>query len=84
MAVTMKQNITLSLDKELIRQAKILAAQKSTSISALLAEELTRLVQKDDAYQQAMEKAFASMEKGYRFGGKYPSREELYDRQNFR
>lgn len=80
----MKQNITLSLDKELIRQAKILAAQNSTSISALLTAELTRLVQKDDAYQQAMRKAFASMEKGYDLGGKYPSREEIYDRQNFR
>ncbi|MEZ5453871.1 MAG: hypothetical protein R3E93_13815 [Thiothrix sp.] len=65
----MKQNITLSLDKELIQQIKILAAQKSTSISALLTAELERLVKKDDAYQQAMEQAFASMEKGYDFGG---------------
>lgn len=80
----MKQNITLSLDKDLIRQAKILAAQNSTSISALLTEQLTRLVQKDDAYQQAMKKALATMAKGYDLGGKYPSREEIYDRQNVR
>ncbi len=46
----MKQNITLSLEKELLQQVKILAAQKSTSISALLTAELERLVKKDDAY----------------------------------
>ncbi len=81
----MKQNITLSLEKELLQQIKILAAQKSTSISALLTAELERLVKKDDAYQQAMEQAFASMEKGYDFGGgNYLTREEMYDRKNVR
>jgi len=53
----MKQNITLALDKELIRQVKILAAEKSTSISALLTDELERLVNKDDAYEQAKRQA---------------------------
>ena len=38
-----KQNITLSLDKDLIQQAKQLSALKSTSISKLLSEELERL-----------------------------------------
>jgi capsule polysaccharide export protein KpsE/RkpR len=81
----MKQNITLSLEKELLQQIKILAAQKSTSISALLTAELERLVKKDDAYQQAMEQALASMEKGYDFGGgNYLTREEMYDRKKFR
>jgi len=81
----MKQNITLSLEKELLQQIKILAAQKSTSISALLTAELERLVKKDDAYQQAMEQALASMEKGYDFGGgNYLTREEMYDRKNVR
>lgn len=35
----MKQNITLSIEKDLIRKAKILAARKDTSISKLLSEE---------------------------------------------
>lgn len=81
----MKQNITLSLDKELIQQIKILAAQRSTSISALLAEELQRLVAKNDAYEQAKQKALASLRKGYDLGGgNYLTREEMYDRKNFR
>lgn len=42
-------------------------------------------MKKDDTYQQAMEKAFASMEKGYDLGGgNYLTREEMYDRKNFR
>lgn len=81
----MKQNITLSLDKELIQQIKILAAQKSTSISALLSEELKRLVEKNDAYEQAKQKALESLKKGYDLGGgNYLTREEMYDRKNFR
>ncbi|MEJ2317640.1 MAG: DUF6364 family protein, partial [Gammaproteobacteria bacterium] len=36
----MKQNITLSLEKSVIHDAKVLAAKKSLSVSALLAQEL--------------------------------------------
>ena len=39
----MKQNITLSLEKELITKAKIIAAQKSSSVSKMLAEELRKV-----------------------------------------
>lgn len=82
--MTMKQNITLSLDKELIRQIKILAAQKSTSISALLTEELKELCEKNDAYEQAKQRALKSLKQGYAIGGNYFTREEMYDRKNFR
>ena len=40
----MKQNITLSLDKGLIKKAKIIAAQKETSITRMLGEELKQLI----------------------------------------
>ena len=36
----MKQNIALSLDKELIRKAKVMAAHRQTSISGMLSDEL--------------------------------------------
>ena len=35
-----KQNITLSIDRDLIRQARQLSARKSTSVSKLLSDEL--------------------------------------------
>jgi hypothetical protein len=36
----MKQNITLSVDKDLIKKGKIIAAQKDTSVSKMLSEQL--------------------------------------------
>ena len=41
----MKQNITLSIDKELIKNARVLAAQRQTSISRMLGEELQKLIE---------------------------------------
>jgi hypothetical protein len=40
----MKQNITLSLDKELIQKAKIMAANLQTSVSGFLSDELRKAI----------------------------------------
>lgn len=48
-----KQNITLSLPKELLRKAKLLAVQRNTSVSGLLAETLREIVHNDDSYERA-------------------------------
>ncbi len=76
----MKQNITLSLDKEIIRQAKVMAARRSTSISALLARELTRMVTEDARYRQARHSALSDLDQGFHLGGQTFDRESLYDR----
>jgi predicted transcriptional regulator len=57
----MKQNITLSLDKEVIRKGKILAARKETSLSKLLAESLGHAVQKEEAYEAAKRNGLHAM-----------------------
>ncbi len=76
----MKQNITLSLEKDVIHHAKVLAAKKSTSISALLARELIRIVKQDKQYKQARLDALADLEQGFELGGKPANRESLYER----
>ena len=77
-----KQNITLSLDKDLIRQARQLSARKSMSVSKLLGEELERLVRDHKQYEQAKRRALATMKKGFHMGGRITAtRDELYDRQ---
>ncbi|HSK47450.1 MAG TPA: DUF6364 family protein, partial [Coriobacteriia bacterium] len=43
----MQRNITLTLDDDLVRKAKVLAARRNRSVSALLREELSRLVAED-------------------------------------
>jgi len=39
----MKQNITISVEKSLLRKARTLAAQRGASVSAMLAQELLRI-----------------------------------------
>jgi len=80
LVVMVKQNITLSLEKAIIQDAKVLAAKRSLSISALLAQELTRLVRQEKEYQQARLNALNDLEQGLRLGGSPVDRESLYDR----
>ena len=77
----MKQNITLSLDKTLIRKSKIIAAQRETSVSKMLSDELERLIQHPEHYEIAKRKALANLKTGFHFGGKITaSREALHER----
>ena len=76
-----KQNLTLSLDKETIRRARILAAEHSMSVSHLVASELTRLVDDADAYDNAQRRALEELRTGFRSGGYQGiSRDELHER----
>jgi predicted transcriptional regulator len=77
----MKTNITLKLDRELLRRVKVIAAEKDTSVSALLAEQLERAVRERDGYEQAKHRALATLKKGFDLGFKSPaSRDELHER----
>jgi predicted transcriptional regulator len=77
----MKTNITLKLDKDLLRRAKIVAAERDTSVSALLAEQLEKAVRERDGYEQAKRRALGILKKGFDLGYKPPaSRDELHDR----
>lgn len=81
----MKQNITLAIDRQLLKTARSLAAQRGTSISALLADELRRIVTHEEAYAQAKTKALAQLASPYHLGGRgIPDREALHDRQGLR
>lgn len=78
----MRQNITLSIEKEILKKAKILAAKRETSISKLLAEQLARVIADDDQYEVAKKRATARLKKGFHMGGKILStREELHARR---
>lgn len=77
----MKQNITLALDQEVLKKAKVLAAERSTSVSRLLANEIERIVGERDRYEKAKQAAIAELRRGYHLGGgPLPRREEIYDR----
>jgi hypothetical protein len=78
---SVKQNITVRLDRRTLRKAKVLAAKRNTSISGLLAEQIEALVGEDDAYEQAQRHALALLEEGLHLGGRIEStRDEWHER----
>jgi hypothetical protein len=81
----LRRNVTLSLDDEIIQKARVLAARRNLSVSALLRDELSRLVAEDDAYQTAMHAALERLKRGSRLGGgRLPKRDELHERADLR
>jgi hypothetical protein len=71
-----KQNITISLSRQVLKKAKILAARRQTSISTLLAQEIELLVGNEEAYERAEQKALALLDKGFHLGGIIPARRD--------
>jgi hypothetical protein len=77
------QNITLSLPEEDLREARVLAARRGTSVSQLLAHELRQLVERETGYEAARERSLARLHDGLDLGtnGRPTwSRDELHDR----
>jgi len=79
---TIKRNLTIQLDADTIKKARVLAAKRSTSVSRLIASEIDRLVREDDDYERARTESLVELERGYDLGGKGRSvkRDDLHDR----
>jgi hypothetical protein len=73
-----KTNLTIQLDSDVVRSAKTLAAKRGTSVSALVANEILELVERDDRYEQAHREALGLMDDAERHGGITWSREDIY------
>jgi hypothetical protein len=67
------RNITLSLDEEILREARVLAAQKGVSVSAFLRQELSRLVEDQRGYAKAREAALRRLGRGQSLGSRATS-----------
>jgi len=77
----MKKNITLKLDASIIHEARIIAAKKGKSVSALLAEQLEKVVRDRTGYEEARERDMKRMREGRDLGWTPPkSRDELHER----
>lgn len=77
-----KQNITLSIPREVLRKAKHIAMERDTSLSGLLTAMLVELVEREDAYEQSKQRQLTLLEKGLDLGtnGRITwSREELHE-----
>ena len=79
-----RQNVTLSLSKPLLRKAKILAVERQTSLSGLLAGALEGLVRDADEYEKAKERALGYMRNARDLGTKGRitwTRDSLHERR---
>jgi predicted transcriptional regulator len=78
-----KQNVTLALPPETIRKLKVLAAERGSSISRMLTEQLDELLDRESGYDAARRRALASLERGLPLGmpDRVPwSRDDLHER----
>jgi uncharacterized protein DUF6364 len=60
----MKTNITLKLDTDLLREARVIAAEEGRSVSALLTDRLESLVRDRKAFERARRRALTRLRQG--------------------
>jgi len=78
---TVKTNITLKVDAELLREARVLAAETGRSVSAPLTAELEALVRRRKTFDRARRRALIRLRKGLDLRWTPPkSRDELHAR----
>ncbi len=76
-----KQNLTVSLDIETIRKAKILAAGKNTSVTKLLTGYVEEMIAEEERYDAAKRAALSYLDQGFHLGGEVrTTREEWHER----
>ena len=78
-------NITIKVDADLARDARVFAARRGASLSRLVAEQLETLVRGEQAYAAARRRALARLRRGYDMEGERPlGRGEVHDRESLR
>lgn len=77
----MNQNLTLSLNQELLKRVKVVAAKKNKSISNLVRDFFQKLVKEEGVYVKAQKKALDHLKNGIKLGGGpyYKTRDELHE-----
>jgi hypothetical protein len=77
----MKTNVTLKLDADLLRDARVLAAEEGRSVSALLSDRLEAMVRERKAFDKARRRAVRRLREGLELQWTAPrSRNELHER----
>jgi len=77
----MKTNVTLKVDADLLREARVIAAEEGQSVSALLTDQLESLVRERKSFERARRRALARLRKGLDLRWTPPrSRDELHER----
>jgi hypothetical protein len=78
------KNVTITVDEEVARWARIAAAKREMSLSRYIGELLREHMQELQAYEQAMHEYLALPALGGSGGQDRPSRDEIHDRASLR
>ncbi|MEE9327857.1 MAG: DUF6364 family protein [Cocleimonas sp.] len=74
-------NVTLSIDEEDLKQARVLALQQGSSLNAVIRHFVKSYIGDSKRYQQVTERIVQQAENSqYSSGGKKWTREELHER----
>jgi hypothetical protein len=80
----MRRNVTITLDEETARWARVEAARRDTSVSRLVGEMLRERMLHAREYESAMLGYLSRTPRPLKRTGGYPSREELHERGRLR
>jgi len=79
------RNVTVSLEDDVARWARVQAAELDLSLSRFLGDLLREKMKQDTAYEVAMRQFLARRPKALKPAGKrYPAREQLHERSHLR
>ena len=77
----LKTNVTLKLDADLLREARVIAAEEGRSVSALLTDRLEAMVRERKAFERARRRALARLREGLDLRWTpHRTRDELHER----
>ena len=75
------KNVTITLDEEVARWARIKAAEQDTSLSRLVGEMLREKMANEQSYQSSMKRYLSRKTRPLSHRGvRYPTREEIHER----
>jgi len=74
------RNVTITVDEDVVRWARIRAAEREMSVSRLVGELLREKMLADQSYEAAMREYLTRARKLKKTGTKYPRRADLYGR----
>jgi len=83
--MAIKHNITVSLDRALLKRLRAIAAGRGLSVSGLLADKLRVVTADDTAYGSARRSALAMLKDGLPLrGARITDRESVHERSRMR
>ena len=74
------KNVTVTLDEEVARWARVWAARHDTSVSRILGDLLRERMLREEGYEAAMQQYMAVAPRALKTSGGYPTRTEAHER----